>query len=175
MKIRLPLLLTASIVAFSAFYITTSQALDASPAVTVTSIDGQQFELARTTGKIRLVTFYSTDCPICQRDIPDLNHAHQHFNKDQFDIIAVAMPYDHAYDVARMHESGSMDYSLAHDSDGQISAAFPNVRFTPTTFLIDNYGKIVWRHVGRLRHTVLNQRIKALIEPEQLANKSIEQ
>jgi len=64
-----------------------------------------------------------------------------------------------------------MNYPLAHDDDGQISAAFPNVRFTPTTFLIDNNGKIVWRHVGRLRRANVNQRIESLLEPEILAKK----
>lgn len=169
MKIRLPLVLATSIVALSVFYITTSQGLNASPMVTVTSIEGEQFDLARTAGKARLVTFYSTDCPICKRDIPDLNHVHQRFEKDQLDIIAVAMPYDHADDVERMHESGSMNYPLAHDNDGQISAAFPNVRFTPTTFLIDNNGKIVWRHVGRLRRDTVNRKIKSVLVPETLA------
>ena len=169
MKIKLPLLLAAGIVAFSAFYITTSQGLNASPVVTVTSLDGEQFDLAQTAGKSRLVTFYSTDCPICKRDIPDLNHLRQRFEKDQFDMIAVAMPYDQAASVARIHESGSMNYPLAHDSDGQISAAFPNVRFTPTTFLIDSNGKIVWRHVGRLRRAVLDEEISALLQPNRLA------
>lgn len=171
MKIRLPYLLAASIAAMSMFYFTTTQGLNASPVVTLTSLDGQHFELGSTGAKARLVTFYSPNCPISKRDIPDLTFTHERLRNEALDVIAVAMPYDELSEIGRFQKSKNITYSMAHDNDGSIGAAFPNVRFTPTTFLIDNSGQIVWRHVGRLRKAVLDSEIDALLSTQQLAKK----
>lgn len=171
MKIRIPYLLAASIAVGSLFHLTTTQGLNASPVATVTAIDGQQFDFASTGGKARLVTFYSPDCPISTRDIPDLTHTYDRLQNEALDVIAVAMPYDDAGRIKHLQDSKNINYSLAHDTDGSIAAAFPNVRFTPTTFLIDDTGKIVWRHVGRLRKAVLESEIDALLSPKKLAKK----
>lgn len=169
MNTRIPYLVVASIAACSMFYFTTTPGLSASPVVTVTSIDGQQFDMATTGGKARLVSFYSPDCPISKRDIPFLKAARSRLNNKQLDVIAVAMPYDDAQEIAQLKVSEEIQYTLAHDTDGSISAAFPNVRFTPTTFLIDADGRIVWRHVGRLSNASLNDEIDTLLTPQQLA------
>ncbi len=171
MNTRIPYLLAASIAACGMIYFTTAPGLSASPVVTVTSIDGQQFDMATTGGKARLVSFYSPDCPISQRDIPFLKEAHSRLSNNQLDVIAVAMPYDGAQQIAQLKASEEIQYSMAHDTDGSISAAFPNVRFTPTTFLIDTDGKIVWRHVGRLTSASLNDEIDTLLSPQHLAGK----
>lgn len=171
MKIRLPYLLAASIAAISIFYFTTTQGLNASPVVTVSTLAGQQFDLASTGGNARLVTFYSPNCPISKRDIPDLTRTHERLKNEPLDIIAVAMPYDNEAEIERFQESKNIGYAMAHDKDGSIGSAFPNVRFTPTTFLIDSSGTIVWRHIGRLRNAVLDSEIDALLSTQQLAEK----
>ncbi len=171
MKIRLPYLLAASIAAISVFYFNTTQGLNASPIVTATSLAGQQFDFAATGGKARLVTFYSPSCAISKRDIPDLSRTHERLKNERLDIIAVAMPYDNVEEIQHFQKSQNISYPLAHDKDGSITAAFPNVRFTPTTFLIDSSGKIVWRHVGQLRSAVLDSEIDALLSTQQLAGK----
>ena len=171
MKIRLPYLLAASIAAISVFYLTTTQGLNASPVVTVTSLDGRQFDLAASNGKARLVTFYSPDCPISKRDTPDLMRTRDRLAGQPLDVIAVAMPYDTEAKILDFKESRDISYAMAHDRDGSISAAFPNVRFTPTTYLIDNSGKIVWQHIGRLQSAVLNSKIDDLLSLEQFARR----
>ncbi len=40
---------------------------------TATALDGQTFDLAGLKGKVVLITFWSTRCPICVSEAPKLN------------------------------------------------------------------------------------------------------
>lgn len=163
MNLKISYLLATGIFAGSMLYFNAVPGLSASPAVTITSIEGKQYELALSGGKARLVSFYSPNCPISSRDIASLKSAHNRLKDEPFDVIAIAMPYDKAQEIAQLKETREINYPIAHDVDGTIGDAFPNVRFTPTTFLIDTNGQIVWRNVGQLDNAQLNSEIDALL------------
>jgi len=76
----------------------------------------------------------------------------------------VSMPYDSSHAVKEFEKSSEIDYAVSLDTDGEISRAFPEVRFTPTTFLIDSEGEIIWRHTGRLMPKNLNREIANAIQ-----------
>jgi len=149
-RIRIPYLLALTMGALGVFYGTSTQGLNASPTTSVTTLQNQQIELG-TSGSTRLVSFYSPDCPISKRDVTSLGALDKEFGQRDVEGIAVAMPYDTAERIAEFNDQHKPAYHLAHDTDGSVANAFPNVRFTPTTFLIDSEGKIVWRHTGRMR------------------------
>ena len=64
MTLRIPYIIAAVIAAMSIVYLASPPGLRAAPVLTVTSLDGEQFNLAATNGKTRLVTFMSPDCPV---------------------------------------------------------------------------------------------------------------
>jgi len=49
------------------------------------------------------------------------------------------------------------------DLEKSLSKAFGNVVVTPTSFLINSSGEIIYQHVGRLDFSLINQKLKALI------------
>lgn len=162
MTIRLPHLTALILGALGVFYGTSTPGLKASPAAGVTTIDKEYFDLA-STDTTKLVSFYSPDCPISQKDIAKLSALHHQFQQDSVDVIAVAMPYDSADRISELEAEHEISYHLAHDADGTIAAAFPNVRFTPTTFLINNEGNIIWRHTGSMRLEKITEELSEAI------------
>ncbi len=150
MRIRLPFLMAVTLGALGVFYGTSTQGLNASTTTSITTLENRQFDLAGSAGT-KLVSFYSPDCPISKRNTANLSALHQQFNHHKVDVIAVAMPYDGIDAIKQFNQENDVDYHVAHDTNGTIADAFPDVRFTPTTFLIDETGTIVWRHTGKMR------------------------
>ena len=65
-----------------------------------------------------------------------------------YEMIAVAMSYDHPNQVAEFAASRALPFKVALDADGAIARGFGEVRATPMSFLIDRQGRIVRRYVG---------------------------
>lgn len=116
-----------------------------------------------------MVSFWSPDCPISERDIPGLSELQRQFSDQSFEIVAVAMPYSDPAELKDYVSDNNIQYTIAHDTEGSINQSFPGVRFTPTTFLIDGSGKIVWRHVGKVDATKAASQITGLLQPTTLA------
>jgi len=171
LKLRIPYLLAAVLATASLFYLADSKGLSAAPLVSLTTTNGHTLHLAHPAGKTRLVTFWSPDCPISERNVPVLSQLQAQFADDEFEIIGVAMPYSADAAIESYNREHKVNFPVAYDQNGDISNAFPGVRFTPTTFLIDSAGKIVWRHIGRLTATEGAQQITELLQPRQLAQR----
>ncbi|OED43016.1 hypothetical protein AB833_04770 [Chromatiales bacterium (ex Bugula neritina AB1)] len=163
MKLKISYLLAASVALTGANYLANPPGLSAAPVVTLKATDGRLFDLAASGETTRLVTFFSPDCPLSKRDWPTLSELNNKHSEDTLEIVSVTMPYDQPAATAPLIESGTINYPVVTDTDGSIGNAFPNVRFTPTTFLIDKKGEIVWRHTGRINPQELHAEL-ALIE-----------
>ena len=171
LNLRIPYLLAATLVAGSLFYLSDSPGLTAAPLVSLTSTSGQLVNLADPEGKTRLISFWSPDCPISKKNMPTMSQLREQFDEQDFEILAVAMPYAGESEISAYMTSNDVGISVAHDKNGTVSDAFPGVRFTPTTFLIDGSGNIVWRHIGRMTETQGAQKIAEILQVEQLASR----
>lgn len=87
--------------------------------------------------------------------IETYNHLHQ----QGFEIVAVAMPYDDPDHVRAFTAKHSLPFNVALDTGGGLSAAFNDVRLTPTAILIDKEGNILSTTVGDLDFASLNNQI----------------
>ncbi len=171
MKLRIPYLLAALTAAASLFYLADTPGLKAAPLINLKTIAGEPVNLAVPDGKTRLITFWAPDCPISERNIPSMKRLHERFANDAFEVVAIAMPYTIESDIDAHIEKYDVDYPVAFDSTGEMSNAFPGVRFTPTTFLIDGNGRIVWKHIGRIKEFDAEELVVAALQPQQLATR----
>ena len=136
------------------------------PAVTFTTLAGKPVTPRELQGKVVLVNFWATSCPVCARELPELIATYQTYAPRGFEIIAVAMPYDRpdwVVDYARRRE---LPFTVALDFDGTINRAFGGIEATPTAFLIDKRGKIVGRTVGQPDFAELRMRIQRELDRE---------
>jgi len=85
-----------------------------------------------------LVNFWTTSCPGCIKEMPDLVKTWQKYHSRGLETIAVAMSYDPPEYVLQFAEKNGLPFTIALDTDGVVTQAFNNVRVTPTTFVIES-------------------------------------
>ncbi len=111
-------------------------------------LDAAPTSLAALRGKPVLLTFWATSCPGCIEEIPLLSELHKAYAARGLQVIGVAMNYDPEAHVRALRDRLKVPYPLALDKDGAVSAAMGTVRLTPTTFLLDPQGQVVYQKIG---------------------------
>ncbi|MBS0335731.1 MAG: TlpA family protein disulfide reductase [Proteobacteria bacterium] len=139
---------------------------DNAPQVRFATLAGQSFTTADLRGKVVLVNFWATSCEVCVREMPMMAETYRKFAPRGYDMVAVAMSYDHPNLVADYAQKHALPFRVSLDFDGAIAKQWGNVQATPTTFVVDRRGRIVKQYVGEPSvaelHAVLE---KALAEP----------
>lgn len=133
------------------------------PAVTFVTIKGEKITAAELRGKVVLVNFWATDCPVCIKEMPMLIETHKKYQPRGLEIVAVAMKYDPPNLVVAYTEKNALPFKVALDPMGEHAKAFGDVRVTPTTFIIDKRGNVFGRIVGepdfRKLHELIEKRL----------------
>ena len=98
-------------------------------------------------GKPTLLSFWTTWCGYCRRQTPVLVDAHARYGESvQFVGINVREDQQQAVDYVK---SNGISYPIALDLDGQVASRYGITGF-PTTYFLDEEGRIVARYVGSL-------------------------
>ncbi len=127
-------------------------------------IDGTRQTMKELKGKPLMVIFWSPSCVICMQEVEELNHLYeQHQGGEKFELLALSMYYDRPDSVVESSTHSEMLYPVYLDLQKSLSKAFGNVVVTPTSFLINSSGEIIYQHVGRLDFTFINQKLTELI------------
>ena len=133
------------------------------PDITLQLIDGKKLKLSNLKGKPILITFWATSCPGCIKEMPHLIELYEELHSKGLEIIGIAMPYDRPDYIMEMVKRKKVPYRIAFDLKGDAVRAFGNVSLTPTTFLIDDNGKIVKKKIGEMKMDVWKKRIKLIL------------
>jgi peroxiredoxin len=118
------------------------------PEVRFVTLTGQNFATSDLRGKVVLVNFWATSCVACVEEMPKMVEAWQKFSPRGYEMVAVAMSYDHPNLVAEFTQKRALPFKVALDADGAVARGFGDVSVTPTTFLLDRRGRIVKHYVG---------------------------
>jgi peroxiredoxin len=108
--------------------------------LTLTDIKGEVHSLETLKDKIILIDFWFINCGPCIKEIPDLNKLKAEFEMDEVEWFAVT--YDPKEKVERFLERLKFDYTIVPDSK-HLTDRF-DIRFYPTTLIIDENRKIVY-------------------------------
>jgi peroxiredoxin len=125
------------------------------------TIKGEKFGLDALRGKVVLVNFWATDCPVCLKEMPQLVATHQQFASRGYETVAVAMWHDPPNRVLAYTGKNALPFKVSFDPVGDIARAFGDITLTPTTFVIDKRGNIVERILGEPDFGKLNALIEA--------------
>jgi len=118
------------------------------PEVRFVTLAGQNFATSDLRGKVVLVNFWATSCVACVEEMPKMVEAWRKFSPRGYEMVAVAMSYDHPNLVADFTQKRALPFKVALDTDGAVARGFGDVSVTPTTFLLDRRGRIVKHYVG---------------------------
>jgi peroxiredoxin len=166
MSRRAPILIVAAVVAIgigiAAYGMLSGRT--AAPDVQFVSLKGEKITTADLRGRVVLVNFWATDCATCIREMPQLVATYNKYRQRGFETIAVAMRHDPPNYVIQYVERNALPFRIALDPMGGIARAFGDVRFTPTTFVIDRRGNIVARIPGEPDFSKLHRLIEEKLE-----------
>ena len=134
------------------------------PEVTFVSLQGERITARDLLGKVVIVKFWATDCPVGVKEMPDMVRTYNRYRDRGLEFIAVAMQHDPPNFVIRYAESNRLPFKVALDPTRELAKAYGDVKVTPATFVIDRRGKIVRQYLGepdfaRL-HALLEAKLK---------------
>jgi len=130
--------------------------------LTFKTLTGQELVLADIDRPV-LVNFWATDCKICIHEMPDMAVLYNEYQAVGFELVAVAMPYDPPNKVLEMAEREQWPFPVALDINGDALSSFATVKGTPTSYLLDNNGRLVKRYVGAIPIEELRHQLNSLL------------
>lgn len=137
----------AVLVVFAAFL---ARPVPEAPEVRFATLSGERIATSELRGRVAVVSFWSTTCGACLKDMPQLVERHRKFASRGYDTIAVAVHTDHPARVRELAARRALPYRVAFDADASAAEAFGKVRITPTTFVVDRHGRVLRRYIGRV-------------------------
>jgi peroxiredoxin len=120
----------------------------AAPEARFATLAGETFSTSQLRGKVLIVSFWATDCPMCLAEMPKLVDLHRKYAARDFDTVAVAVKHDSPTRVADYTRRRGLPFNVALDRSGDIARIFGNIRITPTTIVLDKQGRVLKSYVG---------------------------
>ena len=112
----------------------------AAPALVITALDGQTFDLAKLRGKVVLVNYWATWCAPCRKDMPKLDAFYRSHHQQNLEIIGISV--DRQGDLAKVRKvMASLAYPVAILKDITVDGFGPP-EGVPITWIIDVDGQV---------------------------------
>jgi peroxiredoxin len=169
----LTVLFLSFILSFTAFAQSNKNSKPLAEPFIATALDGSTVNLADLRGKVVLVTFWSTRCPICAAEIPKLNQLAASYKGK--DVVFLAPTTDNEDKVKTYLKKKSFNFNLLpssfgillkyadRDRNGNVSLGYP------AHFLINQKGEIEVKTNGFDKTEMLNAQIAKLLKSNAVA------
>jgi len=126
----------------------TLQAPRPAPALKLKDLDGRLHDLAQFKDKVVLINFWATWCPPCRREMPSMGRLAQFFKDKPFVVLAVDVGEDpDTIEVFNSQLDTVPTFPILLDTRSHVMRAW-KVAGLPTTFLVDQQGRIVATAIG---------------------------
>ena len=141
--------------------------LDKAPGFSLTNLDKLQdseVELSSLEGKIVLLNFFTTTCPICRAEFPTLIEVNDEYS-DREDVQVVGIAIDPGVEpVQSLVDIIGIDYTVLI---GQLQTlADWKIKGFPTSFLINKEGEIYKEYPGLRAKSIFVTDIEDILEGE---------
>lgn len=117
------------------------------PEFSLQDANGAAVKLADYKGKVVLLNFWATWCGPCALEIPWFTEFQQQYKSKGFEVLGVSMDDDGWKAVKPYLAEHKVNYRVVLGNDS-VSQLYGGVDSLPTTFLIDQNGKVAYVHVG---------------------------
>lgn len=134
------------------------------PDFTLESLDGKQVSLSQYRGQVVLINVWATWCPACVRETPNLVRLYNTYRDQGFVILSVDdTSQDDPVKVAAFARDQGMNFPVLLDKTSTVGQLY-GTRLIPTSYLIDQSGKIVYARVGELDSAQISEQVAALLK-----------
>jgi len=118
------------------------------PAFTLETIDGRTVTLESFKGKTLVINMWATWCPPCREETPDLLAAYASLHAP--DVVFLGVDSTEEAPIVRAFVAAKgVPYAQAIDHDRRFAAAY-DIRYFPTTFVIDPQGILRARFIDEI-------------------------
>lgn len=135
---------------------------DKAPDFKLKTTNGKNIRLSDYKGKIVIIDFWATWCAPCRKGIPDLIDLQNEY-KDKVIVIGISLDADTKPDVIPFIKKYGINYPIAY-GNSEVVRAYGNIQAIPTSFIVDQSGKIVDKHVGLVDKATYVNKIKELLK-----------
>lgn len=125
---------------------------DPAPDFKLETLDGKPLRLGDYKGKVILLNFWATWCGPCRAEVPDLVGLQEKY-KDRLQILGLVVDDDDQDAIRKFIAEFGINYPAAMATD-EIRLQYGGIPALPTSFIIDDQGRVVQKHEG-LRDPVL--------------------
>ena len=128
------------------------------PPLTLPLLDGGSIDLANLRGTVVMVDFWSSWCPPCVAEAPDLAATYLEYEGQEVEFLGVAI-WDDERAIRRHVQRFAVTYPNAIDARGRVAINYA-VRGIPEKYFIDRDGQLVRKVVG----PVSAEKLRAIID-----------
>jgi len=133
------------------------------PSFTLKDADGKPVSLADYKGKVVLLNFWATWCGPCKIEIPWFVEFEQKYKDRGFSVVGVSMDDEGWEAVKPWLAKNTVNYRILVGDD-KVAQAYGGVESLPTTFVLDQNGRIVNQHVGLVSKSDYENEIRKLLD-----------
>ncbi len=130
------------------------------PDFTLPALDGSTFRLSDQRGKPVVLNFWATWCGPCQRELPALQRAAEHY--DGVVVFAGVDQAETAETVQRYVDKLGLTFAIPMDGEQEVGERY-GVLGLPTTFFIDESGVIRSIWMGEMNSVTLAENIATIL------------
>ncbi len=118
------------------------------PNFSLTSLDGKKFQLSELKGKTVFLNFFALSCPICLKELPELEKQIWQKYKDNKNIVILCIGREESDEkLIAFRDKNQYTFPIAADTNRAIYALF-GAKYIPRNIIIDKEGKLVFTEVG---------------------------
>ncbi len=126
-------------------------------------LNGEEFDLAKHRGKVVMVNFWATWCPICRANFPVWQRVYEGYRGRDFEMVAVSIDRDRE-SIDKFLQMHAYTVPVVWRFDAREDDLFPKIRNTPTTFFISRDGQVAMLRVGHISEAELRATVEDLLQ-----------
>ncbi|MEE8374213.1 MAG: TlpA disulfide reductase family protein [Dehalococcoidia bacterium] len=116
------------------------------PDFVLEDLDGNLVRLSDFRGKVVLINFWTTWCPACRIEMPEIEAVHQEY-KDKGVVVLGVDPLEDEGTIRRYIQQGGFSWTILLDITGEVARDY-EITAIPTSFFLDTEGIIRVVNVG---------------------------
>lgn len=118
------------------------------PDFALTTLKGEKFQLSELKGKTVFLNFFALTCPICLKELPELEKQIWQKYKDDENLVILTIGREETDEkLIAFRDKNGYTFPIAVDADRSVYAMFAE-RYIPRNMIIDKDGKLVFTEVG---------------------------